>query len=122
MRILIVDDEIRVAQLLAESVKGQGHEAIVAVTGREGLVLLEQKRPDAVFLDLVMPEMSGIEVLRRIREAYQTLPVIVITGHASSGQIDEARQLGITDCIQKPFILKHVNDVLGSLGSIPSSG
>ena len=122
MRILIVDDEIQVAQLLAESVKGQGHEAIVAVTGSEGLVLLEQKRPDAVFLDLVMPEMSGIEVLRRIREAYQTLPVIVITGHASPGQIDEARRLGITDCIQKPFILKHVNDVLGSLRSIPSSG
>lgn len=115
MKILIVDDEIEVANLLAESVKLQGHEAIVAVSGAEGLALLEQIRPDAVFLDLVMPEMSGIEVLRRIRVADQSLPVIVITGHASSAQIDEARRLGITDCIQKPFILKHLNDALKSV-------
>ena len=118
MKILIVDDEIRVANLLAESVKVQGHEAIVAVSGAECLALLEQKCPDAVFLDLVMPEVSGIEVLRRIRATHQSLPVIVITGHASSAQIDEARRLGITDCIQKPFILKHVNDALGSLKSL----
>ena len=117
MKILIVDDEIQVANLLAESVKLQGHEAIVAVNGADGLALLEQRCPDAVFLDLVMPEMNGIEVLRLIRAAHQSLPVIVITGHATSAQIDEAKRLGITDCIQKPFVLKHLNDALGSLKS-----
>ena len=55
MRILIVDDEIHVATVLAESVRAQGHEAIVADSGKEGLALLEQKHPHAVFLDLVMP-------------------------------------------------------------------
>lgn len=117
MRILIVDDEVNVANLLAESVKVQGHEAVVAVSGAEGLTLLQEKPPDAVFLDIVMPEMSGIEVLRRIREADQALPVIVITGRASSAQIDEARRLGITDCIEKPFILKHLSKALGRLKS-----
>lgn len=115
MKILIVDDEVQVAKLLAESVRIQGHEAVVAFSGAEGLALLEQKQPDAVFLDIIMPEMSGIEVLRRIRETRRSLPVIVITGRASPAQIDEAKRLGITDCIQKPFILKHLNHALGRL-------
>ena len=117
MKILIIDDEVHVADLLAEAVKLQGHEAIVAVSGAKGLALVEQKSPDAVFLDIVMPEMDGIEVLRRIRAVHQALPVIVISGRASSEQIDEARRLGITDYIPKPFVLKHLNQALGKLGS-----
>lgn len=117
MKILIIDDEVAVASLLAESVKLQGHEAVVAVSGAEGLALLEQKRPDAVFLDIVMPGLNGIDVLRRIRQARQELPVIVITGRASSEQIDEARRLGITECVEKPFILKQLNRALQTLES-----
>ena len=115
MKILIVDDEVRVAELLAESVRMQGHEPIVAGSGTEGLALLEQRHPDAVFLDIVMPEINGIEVLRRIRETNRNLPVVVITGRASPEQIDEARRLGITECIEKPFILKQINHALISL-------
>ena len=115
MKILIVDDEVVIANLLAEAVKLQGHEAFVAASGAEALALLEQRLPDALFLDIVMPEMNGIEVLRRIREAYRSLPVIVITGRASSAQIDEAKRLGITDWIEKPFVLTHLNQALHSL-------
>jgi CheY-like chemotaxis protein len=115
VRILIVDDEVRVAELLAESVRMQGYEAIVASSGTEGLALLEQRHPEAVFLDIVMPQMNGIEVLRRIRETNRNLPVIVITGHASPEQIDEARRLGITECIEKPFVLKQISEALLSL-------
>src|SRR3990172_7599444 len=89
MKILIVDDEVHVAKVLADSVRLQGDEAFVAGGGEEGLALLDQKRPDAVFLDIVMPGMGGIEVLRRIREVYPALPVIVITGHASTAEIEE---------------------------------
>ncbi len=122
MRILIVDDEIPVATVLAESVRLQGHEVIVAGSGKEGLALLDQKRPDAVFLDLVMPEMSGLEVLRRIRRAYPALPVIVITGRASLEQIEEARRLGVTDCVTKPFVLNQLEKALGQLKAGKSSG
>ena len=117
MTILIVDDEPRVAELLAESVRLQGHEAIVAGSGMEGLALLEQRRPAAVFLDIVMPELNGIEVLRRIRQTDRNLPVIIITGRASPEQIDEARRLGITECVEKPFVLKQINQALNSLGA-----
>ena len=115
MRILIVDDEVNVANLLAESVKVQGHEAVVAVSGAEGLTLLQEKPPDAVFLDIVMPEMSGIEVLRQIRVTHPALPVIVITGIASPKQIEEVRRLGVTEVIEKPFVLRHLEEALGNL-------
>ena len=115
MRILIVEDSIPVATLLAESVKLQGHEAIVARSGREALSLLDQRLPDAVFLDIVMPEMTGIEVLRRIRQTQPALPVIVITGVASSEQIEEARRLGAMDVMEKPFGLKYLGEALRKL-------
>ncbi len=115
MKILIVDDEVHVATMLAESVQLQGHEAIVARSGEEGLALLAQHRPDAVFLDIVMPRLSGLEVLRQIRERVKTLPVIIITGHASPAQIEEAKRLGATDCIQKPFVLNQLQKALGRL-------
>lgn len=115
MRILIVEDAVHVAKLLAESVRLQGHEAVVASSGREGLSLLQQKPPDAVFLDIVMPGMSGIDVLRHIRETHPTLPVIVITGSASLEDIDEVRRLGVTEIIEKPFALKQLDEALGSL-------
>jgi len=117
MKILIVDDEVHVAKVLADSVRLQGHEAFVAGGGEEGLALLDQKRPDAVFLDIVMPGMGGIEVLRRIREVYPALPVIVITGHASTAEIEEAKRLGVTDCVQKPFVLNQLSQALGRLSA-----
>ncbi len=115
MKILIVDDEVHVAKVVADSVRLQGHDAVVAESGEEGLALLAQERPDAVFLDIVMPGMSGLEVLRQLREAYPALPVIVITGHASSAEIDGAKRLGPTDCIQKPFVLNQLNQALAQL-------
>ena len=115
LRILIIEDAIHVAHLLAASVRLQGHEAIVAGGGQEGLALLEQRHPDAVFLDIVMPKLSGIEVLRRIRESHPALPVIVITGSASPQQINEARRLGVIDVIEKPFALKELDEVLETL-------
>ena len=115
MRILIVEDAIHVAKLLAESVRLQGHEAIVARGGQEGIYLLDQKRPDAVFLDIVMPEVDGIDVLRWIRKTHPSMPVIVITGNALPWQIAEARRLGVTDVIEKPFALKHLDQALENL-------
>lgn len=117
MQILIVEGAIHVANLLAESVRRQGHHAIVARNGREGLSLLRQRCPDAVFLDIIMPEMDGIDVLRRIRETHPRLPVIIITGSASVQQINEAKRLGVTDVIEKPFALKQLDQALASFES-----
>ena len=115
MRILIVDDEIVVADLLAEAVKSQGHEATVVNDAHEGLRLLRTQGADAVFLDVYMPEMSGIDFLRRLRRTHPTLPVILITGQARPEDIEAARRLGVVDVVEKPVIIKHLSRTLASL-------
>jgi DNA-binding response OmpR family regulator len=115
VKILIVDDEPAVASLIADSVKMQGHDPIVTSNSEEVMGLLDREKPDAVFLDIVMPRLNGIEVLRQIRQRSKTLPVIVITGHASREQTEEARRLGVTDLIKKPYVLNQVDEALGHL-------
>jgi len=118
MRILIVDDEAAVANLLADAIQIEGHEATVVHRGQDALARLGERDYDAVFLDVLMPEMSGVEVLRRIRATHPTLPVIIITGHARPEELDEARRLGVSEVIEKPFILNSLSDALGGLRGV----
>ena len=76
MRILVIDDEPLVADVMAEALRLEDHDVVVASSGEEGLRVIAQKPPDAVLLDIVMPGMDGIEVLRAIRERNPELPVI----------------------------------------------
>jgi DNA-binding NtrC family response regulator len=117
MRILIVDDEPTVAEALAEAVRRQGHEALVTHQGAESLLAIRDDFPDGVFLDLIMPGMSGVEVLRRIRDEWPGLPVVLVTGYPNVDDIDEARRLGIADVIEKPMILRNLADALERLRS-----
>jgi DNA-binding response OmpR family regulator len=121
MTILIIEDEIIVAKLVADVVSAQGHEVTVATDGEEGLALLDQIRPDALFLDVKLGELSGIEVLRQVRRRHPRLPVIVITGHAVAEELDEARRLGVTEIIEKPFVLAHLTGALERTGSDPDT-
>ncbi len=117
MRVLIVEDEIHVATALAESVRRQGHEVMVARSVQEAISLVAQWRPEGILLDIVMPGVSGIHLLRRIRETDPVLPVVVITGRASPEEIEAARHLGVAEVIQKPFALERLDEALKSLGA-----
>ena len=117
MHIVIIEDEAAVAETLAEAVRGQGHTASVGRTGKEGLALLAEHTPDAVFLDLVMPGLSGVELLREIRRDKPELPIVVVTGWAGPEQLDEARRLGVTDIVEKPWALKYMGEALRNLGA-----
>jgi CheY-like chemotaxis protein len=110
--ILVVDDERPVATMLADAVSAQGHEASVAFGGQEALALWRQRHPDAVFLDLRMPRISGLDVLRTIRATDPDLPVVIITGHATSREREAARRLGVTDVIGKSVGLIRLTLVL----------
>jgi DNA-binding response OmpR family regulator len=117
MHIVIIDDEVAVAETLAEAVRGQGHTVDVGRSGSEGLALVAEGRPDAVFLDLVMPGLSGVDLLRAIRHRNPELPIVVVTGRAGSQELDEVRRLGVTDIVEKPWALKHVDEALRSLAT-----
>lgn len=115
MRILVIDDEAAVARVIAEALENEGNEVTVAHSGEEGLEILAHRRPDAVFLDIVMPGMEGTEVLRRIRERDPHLPVIILSGWATESQTQAAWRLGATDVLQKPVALKNLAQALARL-------
>jgi len=116
MRILVIDDERLVGDVIAEALRLEDHDVVVASSGEEGLRVIAQSPPDAVFLDVVMPGMDGIEVLRAIRERHGDLPVIILSGWVSPSQLEEARRLGVIDVIPKPVPLKNLARALRRAG------
>jgi len=119
MRILIVDDEPQVAEVLAKSLAREGHRAEVAHSGEEALKLLGSAEPDAVFLDVSMPGMNGLHVLAEVKRRRPSLPVVVITGNATPEEVDEVKRLGAVDVIEKPAPLTHYQTALRRLGRNP---
>ena len=111
-RILIVDDDPSILHLLSLIVSRQGYEALLACSGPAALELLDCA--DAVVTDLTMPEMDGLELLRAIRQRYDALPVILVTGYHSESLAAHARARGAFACLPKPFDLQKLRHVLDS--------
>jgi CheY-like chemotaxis protein len=116
MRILIVDDEPHVADILARSLSREGHKTEVAHSGEEALRLIHDTHPDALFLDVAMPGMSGLAVLAEVKRRRPSLPVVVITGHATPEEVDQVRRLGAVEVITKPAPLTYYQQALTRLG------
>lgn len=117
MRILVVDDDPSVAEMIAEAVRSVGHEALVALDGMEGLRLLESTAVQGVFLDLVMPGQGGLAVLAQIRSRYPHVPVVILSAHAGDEEGRQAMALGASEVILKPAGLAQFTDVLSRLAS-----
>jgi two-component system response regulator (stage 0 sporulation protein F) len=122
MKLLLVEDDANVAAVLAETFREQGHQTTIMHTGEAALSHLEGERPDAVILDIKLPNINGIEVLRAIRVKESTLPVIIISGRATPQQLEEARRLGVTEVIGKPEILKNFTAALARASQNRSRG
>jgi len=103
--ILIVDDEKNLRDGLSEAVRDLGYQALVASSGREALTVAEANRPDAVLLDLRMPDMDGLQVLTRLRTIADSsnVPVAIITAYATAANTIEAMRLGAFDHLTKPI-------------------
>lgn len=115
MEILIVDDEPEVADVLAESLKRQGHRTTVVHSGADALKLLKTASPDAMFLDVSMPGMNGLDVMQQVKKMKPALAVVVITGHATADEIEDVKRLGAVDVIQKPSALTHYHRAIERL-------
>src|SRR2546430_11961990 len=112
MKLLLIEDDVSMARVLAEALTDDGHETTIRYTGEDGLAYLARERPDAVVLDIRLPKMSGVAVLRQIRATDPVLPVMIMTGLATPGEIAEALRLGVTEIIQKPHPLKHFGEAV----------
>jgi len=115
MKLLLIEDDEAVAQVLAEAFTSGGHETAVTYTGEDGLAYLKRERPDAVVLDVRLPKLNGVAVLRQIRSTDQALPVIIMTGLATPGEIAEIRRLGVTEIIEKPEVLRRFSEALSRI-------
>lgn len=114
-KILVVDDEEDLRLLLTESLRREGFQAAAASSGREALALVEQEPPDLIVLDLVMPEMDGIETLRRLRERGVRAKVVVLTAYGTAQQTREAMALGVSEFIGKPFDLDRLIRIVAEM-------
>lgn len=106
--ILIVDDEGHIRTLLKESLEDEGYGVSTAENGLIALELVKNKNFDLILLDLRMPFLDGVELLRKIREINSILPVIVITGHGTIKDAVTSARLGIYDFIEKPLDLEKL--------------
>ncbi len=102
-KILIIDDQLGIRLLLTEVFKKEGYITAQASNGVEALAMLEQDRPDLVLLDMKLPGMDGLEILRRIRKIDSDLKVIMMTAYGELDMIQEAKQLGALKHFTKPF-------------------
>ena len=104
-KILIVEDEADIAQLVKLYLEKDGFRATTAQTGFEGLKLIKTDRPDMVILDLMLPEMDGLEICKKIRSSLDTalLPVLMLTAKAEESDTIIGLELGADDYVTKPF-------------------
>ncbi len=102
IKILLVDDEQEFVNTLSERIQMRELGADVALTGEQALELVDSDVPDVMVLDLRMPGIDGMEVLRRVKKQYPKVQVIILTGHGSDKDEEEARRLGAYDYLQKP--------------------
>jgi CheY-like chemotaxis protein len=110
--VLVVDDESAVRQAVDEVLTSRGYEVLLAASGPEALATLETITPDVVLLDVTMPGMDGVEVLRRIVARHPSLPVIMVTGHVDIGRIATLLALGAVDYVPKPFDLTSLEQAV----------
>ncbi len=111
-RVLAVDDYPKVLRFMEIGLRLSGFEVITATSGEEALRLMELLKPDIILLDIIMPEMNGLEVLRRLR-VFSRLPVIAFS--ASQTSRGDALRLGANDFISKPFSTEEMGQKIDAL-------
>ena len=111
-RVLMIDDEEDFVKTLAERMLMRDLDSEVALSGEAALQAVEEQAPDVMVLDLKMPGIDGMEVLRRVRRAYPQVQVVILTGHGSGKDEREARRLGAFAYLQKPVDIEKLTVTL----------
>ncbi len=104
-KVLVVDDQPAIRDMLKEAFGRAGYTVLSAASGEEALALLDKETVPVMFLDLKMPGMTGIELCLRIRENHPSSSIYAMTGYASMFDLAKCREAGFDDCFLKPFDL-----------------
>jgi DNA-binding response OmpR family regulator len=103
MQVLVVEDERRMAQLLRQGLEEEGHSVVVAGNGKDGLAMAESHPFDAIVLDVMLPEMDGFTVARKLRAARNQTPILMLTARDATHDVIEGLNIGADDYLVKPF-------------------
>ncbi|HOW58696.1 MAG TPA: response regulator [Candidatus Omnitrophota bacterium] len=117
-KILIIDDEPEICSMVTEFLIDAGYAAFYALNGPEGLSMIEKNLPDLLLLDIGMPGMDGLELMREVHEKYPSLSVIVLTGHKDTDTVKRMLEYGVCEYLTKPINLEtlldqFVRDIIG---------
>ncbi|HXD18213.1 MAG TPA: response regulator transcription factor [Vicinamibacterales bacterium] len=108
MRVLIVEDERKLAQVLSSALQGEHYEVVVAATGEDGFYRANAERFDLVLLDLMLPGRSGLEILQTLRQRHVDTPVLILTARDGIDDRVLGLDLGADDYLVKPFALPEL--------------
>jgi len=119
-KILVIEDELNIQKLVKANLAASGYQVFVASDGEEGLGLAKLESPDLILLDLMMPGISGWDVLTALKTnpRVREIPVVIMTASAHKDEEDKARSMGAVNYLVKPFsadeLLRHVKQVVGA--------
>jgi DNA-binding response OmpR family regulator len=117
-KILIVDDDVDIVRIVSTMLEGQGWQVLDAYRGEDALRIVREQRPDLVLLDIMMPGMNGIEVLREARRLAPGMRVIMTTAFGDVGSYLESMDLGACEYINKPF---ETGELLAMIRNVAAS-
>jgi two-component system copper resistance phosphate regulon response regulator CusR len=106
MNVLVIEDDKRIANLVERALREDGHRVSLSHNGREGADMILAGKHDVALLDILLPEMDGFQILKRIRDRHCKMPVLVLTAVDAVPKILHAFDLGADDYLVKPFILE----------------
>jgi DNA-binding response OmpR family regulator len=107
-RILIVEDDLALAQVLRDNLEFEGYAVDCAVDGRQALAKVREQPPDLVLLDLMLPQMDGLEVCRQLATSERRTPIIIITARQRQEEKIKGLELGADDYVTKPYALEEL--------------
>ena len=112
MKVLIVDDEEKIANTLAERLRLRGLETSTAYTGKSALTLLGRENFDCIILDLRLPDIDGVDILRLVMKEFLNVQVAIMSGHGTEEDFRICMELGAIACFQKPANINNLIEAL----------
>ena len=109
---LLVDDEKEFVETLSERLKSRNIVSMIAYDGEEALNIIKTDKPEVMVLDLKMPGMGGLDVLKKVKDKYPAIEVIILTGHGSEQEKEEAQRLGAFEYLEKPVDINTLSQVM----------
>ena len=106
--ILVVEDEVTLSMIIKDALEEEGYLVITAVNGLQGIDCFYKQHPDLIIADVMMPEIDGFEMIRRIRKEDKEVPVLFLSARSSTDDIVSGFELGANDYVRKPFSLREL--------------